>query len=165
MATVKKPVNRKPPVTPVPSAVITWNVEKASAHEAPVPAGLYQATVVRVEDQPMPPEKVRGNDPVLWRWIFDCVTADGETVELSALSSRNLKAGSKALRWVERLVGEQPDGPFSFSVLAGKPCLIDIEVEVKENGSWSRVRDVLPSIAMSTASAGQSDVEGVDDVP
>jgi len=105
------------------------------------PAGVYRATFRQAEERTS--ERTNGTY-LMWR--FDARTKEGATFAITAASSINSTPRAKLWSWTEALlrrplvVGES----IELNDLAGRECLIDVQIEVKGGEEYSAVMAVLP---------------------
>jgi hypothetical protein len=110
-------------------------------------AGTYDATLAGVEERD-------GTDPNtgqprrfwLWHFVLDIDGDDGERteVERTAPTSAKLTPKSKGGKWAKTLRGEDiPTGPFDWSTILGKRCMVEITNEPTPDGVFDRIANVM----------------------
>lgn len=102
--------------------------------------GIYGATVQEIREQ----ETQYGS---ALKFIFAAETEDGD-VELSALCNdpETLSPKTKLRKWANAILNREiQDGEtFNPKMLLDQPCRILVKNETGENGTWARVKDVMP---------------------
>lgn len=91
-------------------------------------------------------------DGFRWRFIVDtdehpdAVTANGEALAITAITSTSLGPKARARTWIQTLlgreleVGEEPDE----NDLIGKKCRANISVTKKDNGEFNKIESLAP---------------------
>ncbi len=114
---------------------------KAGSGPDTIPAGIYEAALVRVEE-------AKNAEGSYVKWIFS-VSIQGEARSLTGASGMNLDAGSKTRFWTEALLGRplRADEEIDLEKLVGRPCRIEVMLVEKDGRE-------LPRIAKLTKASG-----------
>ncbi len=96
------------------------------------------------------------------KFIFDVETEEGD-VPLSALCNEpdNFTPKTKLRRWASAILNREiKDGDnFNATMLIDQPCRLIVKNETGENGTWARVKDVLPRKKGKRSPAPDKDVD------
>jgi hypothetical protein len=111
---------------------------KATGTQAPLPPGLYAATLESIE------ERESSNGPyLLWKFA---IGHDGRTVMVSAPTSMNCGPKAKARQYAEALLGRPmtPGEELEPEALYGAPCQVVLTaVSLDTGGTVNRIERVL----------------------
>jgi hypothetical protein len=112
----------------------------ATNSQAPLPAGVYAATLEAIE------ERQGQNGPfLLWRFV---VEAEGRTLGIGAPTSMKFSPTAKARQFTEVLLGRSlaPGEEIDLDTLLGRPCRVVLSVgELDEHSTVNRIETLLPA--------------------
>jgi hypothetical protein len=112
----------------------------ATNSQAPLPAGVYAATLETIEER-------QGVNGAYLRWCFHIET-DGREISVGALSSVKFSPTAKARQFAEVLLGRAlaPGEEIDLAALFGRACRVVLTVgELDDHSTVNRVETLLPA--------------------
>ena len=106
--------------------------------------GVYDATLMRIEEQDPQAPSPRIPDPKPWlKWFFQVYDDSEDGPELTAVSSINFSPKAKPRKWIEALLGRKlnPGEEVDTDGLCPKDCQIVIKND--PDTGFARIEDVM----------------------
>jgi len=131
----------------------------AGTGSAVIDDGVYDATLMSIEEQDPQAPSPRIPDPKPWlKWFFHVYdTEDGQ--ELTAVSSINFSPKAKPRKWVEAILARKldPGEEIDTDTLCPKDC--QVVVKNDPDSGFARIEDVMgvrrrPPVKKQTATEG-----------
>lgn len=106
------------------------SIDHIDVSEPPnVPTGTYVGTFTGIE------ARTSEYGPS-WRWSFEVIGPEGETVVISTLTSQKLNNQTNAWQIVRALLGHEPEKRVDIAGLVGAE--VSLQLSLKEDG-WNKV--------------------------